>query len=383
MPAGKHRQLRIARAENDVFFDEEGRRYIDLFSAHGATWLGHANRDVASAVAEQLGKVWITGGLPTAQAEEAGALVDSFFPPSHGLAALYSTGMEAAEFALRMARAVTGKADVVGFDRNMHGKSLATACLGWPNRDDVRLPSCHRLPFVPERSEQQVLAQLAETLAVYPVAAVFVEPVQGSGGGHSASAGFYREVRRLCTSRGALLVFDEILTGFYRTGTAFFFSPLGFVPDLVLIGKALGSGFPVSGVIADRKYPVRPAMLPGSTYAGNPLAASAVLATLKVLRALDLPAKVAVIERIVQDSLGPVEESGVELRGKGALWVLEFPPGPDVESAVVSIYQRGVCVGYTGRQLRILPAATIETGNLEEACTVVREELLRACDEQR
>ena len=93
-------RLRIARGENDLLFDENGRSYIDLFSAHGTAWLGHRNPGVMAALAGQLDRVWVSGGLETAALAEARAEVDSFFPPSHGLAALYSTGMEAAEFAL-------------------------------------------------------------------------------------------------------------------------------------------------------------------------------------------------------------------------------------------------------------------------------------------
>lgn len=371
------RPLRIARAENDLLFDEEGHRYIDLFSAHGTTWLGHADREIADAVARQLGRVWITGGIETGVAAGARAAVQGFFPESHGLAALGSTGMEAAEFAIRIARAATGKNGAVGFARAMHGKSMATAYLGWDNRDGLHLADFVRLPFVPDLPEDAILAGLAEALASRPISAVFVEPIQGCGGGHRASDRFYREVARLCAGRGALLVFDEILTGFHRTGPPFCFSTLGFVPDIVLIGKALGNGFPVAGVVVDRRYPITGPMLPGSTFAGNPLASAAVVATLAKLRTLDLPALVAAIERTVVAELGPVQEAGVKLRGRGALWVLELPPGWDVEPIVFAIYRRGVAVGYAGRHLRLLPAATIDPGRLAEACAIVREELSR------
>jgi acetylornithine/succinyldiaminopimelate/putrescine aminotransferase len=369
--------LRISRAENDRLFDEEGRSYIDLFSAHGAAWLGHANPDIAGAIASQLGRVWVTGGLETDVAAQARALVEGFFPPSHRLAALYSTGMEAAEFALRVARTATGRNGVVGFARAMHGKSMATAYLGWDNDDDLRLPDFVRLPFVPDRSEAQILGELADVLASRPISAVFVEPIQGCGGGYQASPHFYREVARLCADHEALLVFDEILTGFYRTGSPFVFSDLGLVPDLILVGKAMGGGFPASGVVADERYPITKAMLPGSTYAGNPLASAAVVATLTKLRGLDILGRVAAIERAIVEGLSPLERVGVALRGKGALWILELPAGWDVEAVVFEIYRRGVAVGYAGRHLRILPAATIDPGRLAWACAIIREELSR------
>src|SRR2546426_8321048 len=108
--------LRIARAENDILFAEDGQRYIDLFSAHGATWLGHGNREVAAQIGEQLQRVWITGGLDTAVSADAKAIVDGFFPASHPLAAVYSTGMEAAGFSLPVARGGTKKNGVGGVE---------------------------------------------------------------------------------------------------------------------------------------------------------------------------------------------------------------------------------------------------------------------------
>lgn len=369
---------RIASARNDVLVAEDGREYVDLFSAHGAAWLGHANPEIAAAVAAQLERVWLTGGLETSVFAGAKAAVESFFPDSHALAALYSTGMEAAEFAIRVARVVTGRNGVVGFEGSMHGKSLATAYLGWDNRDGLHVPLLHRLPFIPRVPEDQVLRRLEETLTREPVSAVFVEPVQGSAGGHVASPRFCREVFTLCRARGALLVFDEILTGFYRLGSPFAFSTMGFVPDVVLIGKAMGSGFPVSGVVVDRAHPIRKEMLPGSTYAGNALAASAVLATLRRMRTMDLPAMVAAIERTIAGTLGRVRDAGMPLRGKGALWVVELPPDLDAVEVALGIARAGVRVGLAGRHLRILPAATIEPDHLASACSVVAEELLRA-----
>jgi acetylornithine/succinyldiaminopimelate/putrescine aminotransferase len=319
-PAGL--RLVVARARNDLLFDDAGRAYIDMFTAHGTTWMGHGNVAVKEALAEQLEKVWITGALETAVRSEAEALAASFFPASHTVAGLYSTGMEAAEFALRLARVATGRAWALGFERGMHGKSTATSFLCWDNRDGLDLPQFQRLPFVPTYPEGQILDRLEHALGRREVSAVFVEPLQGSGGGHRASDDFYRALHQCCRAHGTLLVFDEILTGFYRTGRPFVFSGLGFVPDVVLIGKAMGNGFPVSGVVVDRGIPIRAAMLPGSTYAGNALAAAAVLASLRQIRAGDLSREVARIEEAIVRVLGPVRDAGIALRGQGAIWIL-------------------------------------------------------------
>ena len=371
-------QLRIVGAENDTLFAADGRRYIDLFSAHGTAWLGHGNKDIAAAIAEQLQRVWITGGLETPVGLEARSMVEEFFPPSHGLAGLYSTGMEAAEFAIRLARVVTAKNGVVGFENGMHGKSLATSYLGWDNKDNVHLPCFHRLPFVPRCTEEEILRRLEEVLTRHSVSAVFIEPLQGSGGGHMASKRFYEHAFSLCLAHGVLLVLDEILTGFFRTGPPFFYSEMGFIPDVILIGKSLGNGFPVSGVVVNRKYPILKGMLPGSTYAGNPLASAAVLATLRQIRSMNLSEKVALIEKTITDRLGPLAEIDIPVRGRGGLWIVEVPASLNVEEIVGNIYSAGVCVGHTGHQIRILPAATIEMANLERACAVIAQELVRA-----
>src|SRR6266581_54933 len=368
---------RITKAENDILFAENGRSYIDFFSAHGTTWLGHCNKGIAARIAEQLANVWITGGLETAVHIEAKAIVESFFPSSHELVALYSTAMEAAEFALRIARVAKKANGVVGFEQSMHGKSLATAHLGWDNKDRLCIPDFYRLPFVQSCPEGEILKRLKGVLAKDPVSAVFVEPLQGIGGGYRASDQFYQEVSRLCLENDVLLVFDEILTGFYRSGPAFFFSELGFVPDIILIGKAMGNGFPVSEVVVNKKYPIQKEMLPGSTYSGNALASAATLATLQQMKSMDLPQRVSRIEKTIVDSFGPLEELGIACRGKGAMWIAELAPGMNIEEIVGNIVRRGVLVSYSRHQIRILPAVTIEPSNLEKACSVIKDELLR------
>jgi acetylornithine/succinyldiaminopimelate/putrescine aminotransferase len=368
-------QIRIVRAENDLLFDEQDRELVDLFSGNGTVWLGHRNRRINARVAHQLDQVWITGGLETTVRCEAVAAIERFIPPSHKVAALYSTGMEASEFAIRMARVITGKPGVVGFEKSMHGKSLATAFLGWDNRDNVMLPQFHRLPYLPTLAEPDILERLETTLRLHPISLVFIEPLQGTGGGYSASDDFYRSVFRLCEQHGALLAFDEILTGFYRTGTPFYFSRLGFTPHVLLLGKGIGNGFPVSGVAVDRRYSVLPQMLPGSTYAGNPLAAAAVVATLGELDQASPLEKVRVIERTIADAILPLGKLGLPARGRGAMWIIELPPGSDAQRVALKLYARGIFASYAGRILRLLPALTIGPERLSAACSIVQQVL--------
>jgi acetylornithine/succinyldiaminopimelate/putrescine aminotransferase len=371
-------RITIAKADNDLLVDESGKRYIDMFTANGTTWLGHGNRRVAAAIARQLNEVWITGALPTHVRREATETLERLFPATHRVAGLYSTGMEAAEFALRAARAITGRGGALGFEHGMHGKSLATSSLGWEDDGRPTIPGYARLPFLPRASEGEILGEVASHLMRRSVSAVFVEPVQLTGGGYTASGDFYRELARLCRATGTLLVFDELLTGLYRTGEAFFFHGVGVTPDCVLVGKSLGNGFPVSAVVLGKEHPLSQKMLPGSTYAGNALAAAAVLATLRVMQTMDLPQAVDEIARVIGTAFAGLRGPHLKLRGKGALWVLEVSADIDLPAVIENVYRRGVCVGYADRYLRLLPAATIETDHLATACSVIAEELAAA-----
>jgi acetylornithine/succinyldiaminopimelate/putrescine aminotransferase len=286
--------------------------------------------------------------------------------------------MEAAEFGYRLARVATGRSGAVGFARSMHGKSLAMSSLGWCNPGAAEIHGWVRLPFTAEAREDEILEQLESALQGASVAAVFVEPWQATGGGHTASTEFFEALGRLCRTHGSLLVFDELLTGFYRTGAPFYFSRLSYTPDIVLLGKGLGSGFPVSAVVLNREIPIVPATLPGSTYANNSLAAAAVAATLDTLAELDLRSLVARIEHTIRSTLAPLTERGYSVRGIGAMWVIEAPVATSLTTAVAAIYNRGVAVGYAANCLRLLPSVLVDPDRLAGGCRVVVDELSSA-----
>ncbi len=368
-------QLVVDHAVNDLVFDPSGKPYIDLFTGCGTTFLGHAHPQIVATVQKQIERVWVTGRLPTDMYERATTLIESYFPASHQMICMYSTGMESAEFSLRVARVQTGRRRFIGFDRCMHGKSMATAFLGWQN-EKVDLPDFIRLPFLPDVSEHQLLELLAQHLAGEQVAAVVIEPFQGSGGGHIASAEFHQQLASLCAKHGTLLVVDEIFTGFHRTGPAFVFKSLGIDPDIVLFGKAIGNGFPVSAAVATKGITVTNQMLPGSTYAGNPLAAAAIVGTLEQMAKLDMANKVAEIERTICAALAPLQNR-VTVRGRGALWVLEVAPAVNMVNIVNQIFRGGVLVSPTSRFIRLLPAATISLDRLSEACKIVCDACLQ------
>jgi acetylornithine/succinyldiaminopimelate/putrescine aminotransferase len=196
----------------------------------------------------------------------------------------------------------------------------------------------------------------------------------GTGGGYVASADFCEQLIALCHANGTLVVMDEILTGFYRTGPLWTFIGLSELPDIVLLGKAMANAFPASAVVARRDIRCTPAMLPGSTYAGNPLTATAISTTLHALSLMDMPTLVRAISNTVQGCLSDIP--GMVLRGRGALWMIETSSALQARQLAEALYACGVFISYTGKYLRLLPSATIQPENLTRACQLLRYLLL-------
>jgi acetylornithine/succinyldiaminopimelate/putrescine aminotransferase len=352
----------------------DGRALLDLATGFGAAFLGHAQPDITAKLREQAGRLLSCGRQPTEGQPRVEALLSALLPPGLRPAGLYSTGMEVAEFALRVAATHTQRGEFAAFAQSMHGKSAMTAALCWPNAP-VQPGNTHVLPFVSQAPEPQILAELERLLATRRIAALLVEPIQGSNAAHEASAGFYRRAIDLCHEHGTLCVFDEILTGLHRTGARFYFELLQRTPDVVLFAKSLGNGFPVSSIAVADRIRIVPACLPGSTFSGNPLALSAVEATLTVMSAIPMAQLVANIERIVQSTLEPLRREGVTVRGRGAFWCLEFDQRERMQRVHAAIAEAGILATGADRFIRLLPAATIEPRTLEDACG----KIARAC----
>ena len=357
----------LVRGSGSFVTAVDGETLLDLAMGFGSVFLGHAHPLVTASVQEQAARLWNCSRLGVPGQARVDALLSSLLPPGLQPTGLYSTGMEAAEFAMRIAATHTGRDGFAGFAQSMHGKSAMTAALCWPNAP-LRPVTQHLLPFVAQASESEILAALVRLLRTESIAALFVEPIQGSNAAHQASDEFYRQAIAVCRAHGTLCVFDEILTGLYRTGTPFFVDRLNETPDMLLFAKCMGNGFPVSSLAVAGHVQIRPGALPGSTFSGNPLATAAVEGTLTAMGQLDMSKQVRSIEETVRSTLGSLQDVGTTLRGSGALWCLELGERTRPEPVFASIREAGLLVTTAGRSIRLLPAATIETKVLREAC---------------
>ena len=370
-------KLRIAKGRNEILISSDGREYIDFVTGFGAVLLGHSNESILDRVHRQLDDIGLTGRLQVPVIEEAANLVTSGLKQPSRLLQFYSSGNEAVEFAIRVATVATRRNALIGFERSMHGKSIAASALCWQN-DFVELNHVHTLPFVDSCSEPEILDRLNRKLRSGKVAAVFLELIQGSNGAYQASAEFYRAVGDACREYGSLCVVDEVLTGSYRSGALSLSQEIGLTPDLLILGKAMGNGFPVSAVVCKSGVEVTGAMLPGSTFSENPLAASAVAATLTEMNRLDMGGMIGKVERAITSELAPLKEHGVALRGRGAFWVLELPDARSASQVQARALSENLVLSANGPFVRLLPPATISSVNLQKAIHTVKSACLES-----
>ena len=358
----------IVSARDEWLRDASGRDYIDLCMGYGSVWLGHAHDAVLRALKSQLDGYCAPGFLPTGALEEAETALAPFIPSTHFLGGIYSTGMEAMETALRAARVQTGRRAILGFAGSTHGRSFLTAAIGGSQTEDGA-GLVHQLPSFGVAGLDEVEPALRDLVERGALAAIVVEPVQMTGGGYEITERYARRVIEIARAGNVPVIFDETLTGLHRCGPCYYADHVGEMPDMLVIGKGLGNGFPCAAVLPRKNFAWdRQRVRPGSTFWNHPLACAAVEASAKEIARADPQARVARIETIVRDTF-----AGMELRGRGALWCLGVPR-PDLQSELVGrILHAGVVVSYYERHLRLLPHLLIDPDTLQRACHAIRQ----------
>jgi 4-aminobutyrate aminotransferase-like enzyme len=336
-------KLCMDRGEGAVLWDIDGNRYVDLLAGVGVASLGYAHPRYVTEMTRQLERVHV-GSFTSEHRAALVKLIARLAPGDLNRTQLYSSGAEAVEAAVRLAKAATGRHEIVGFWGGFHGKTggvlpllsgsfkhglgpLAPGNYSSPYGSCARCAFAKTFPSCRWHCVDFLRAKLAAETA-NDIAAIIVEPIQGTAGNIVPPAGYLVELRALATEMGALLICDEMITGFGRTGKMFAVEHDAIVPDVLLVGKGFGGGFPVSGIVI--REPIafsKPWANPSgssSSYGGNPLAAAAAHVT---------------IQTIVEDGL--VEHS----RRLGAL-MLEEMRSWETEIPIVSdVRGRGLMLG--------------------------------------
>jgi len=391
----------VERAGGGVVVDVDGNSLIDLGSGIAVVSVGNAAPKVVTAVQEQVAAFTHTCFMVTpyegyvAVCEELARVT----PGDHAKkSALFNSGAEAVENAVKIARHATGRQAVVVFDHGYHGRTNLTMALTAKN-----MPYKHGFgPFAPEvyrvpmsypfrdglsgaEAASRALALVESQVGAANVAAVLIEPIQGEGGFVVPARGFLPAVAEWCRQAGAVFVADEIQTGFCRTGDWFACDAEGVVPDLITTAKGIAGGLPLAAVTgrAGMMDAVHTGGL-GGTYGGNPVACAAALASIETMRELDLAGAARAIEATMVPRLRALQErSGVigDVRGRGAMIAVEIvrpgttEPDADLTGRIArACHAQGVVVltaGTFGNVLRFLPPLVIGQELLTEALDVL------------
>jgi 4-aminobutyrate aminotransferase-like enzyme len=396
------------RGQGALLEDVDGNQYIDLVAGICVAALGYGHKRQAQAIAAQVEKLAV-GSFTTAPRVSLLKRITQLTPKGAGLSRtqLYSGGAEAVESALRLSRAHTKKWEVVSFWGGFHGKTQGVLGLMGsdfkhglgpqaPGLHLVPYADCYRCPFKLEPQScglacVDFMRQALKVQTTNSIAAVIAEPIQGTNGNVIPPDDFLPAVKSVAKEFGALYISDEMITGFGRSGTMFGCEHSGVQPDIMTIGKALGGGYPVTGVVSTdsimRAEPWSKPSFSSSSYGGNPLAAAAADATLGAIVDEDLAGNAKRVGAEMLRALQPLVEKYPfvgEVRGRGLMIGLELVKDqktreplskPACEAIFLAAMRRGLLtMAYTPR-VRINPPLVITTEQALEAVAILDEAL--------
>ncbi len=397
-------QFYAARAANAEIWDVEDRRYIDFASGIAVLNTGHRHPRLVAAIEAQLARFTHTAYqiVPYESYIELAERINAMTPGTHAKkTALFSTGAEAVENAVKIARAATGRSAIIAFSGAFHGRTMmgmaltgkvAPYKLGFgPLPTEV-----YHAPFPIALHDVSTADSLAALQSLFKsdvdpkrVAAIILEPVQGEGGFYPAPPDFMRALRQLCDQHGILLIADEIQTGFARTGKLFAMEHYDVLPDLMTMAKSLAGGLPLSAVCGRAEIMDAPA--PGGlggTYAGNPLAVASALAVLDVIKDEKLVERAATLGNQLQERLKGLRSAVphlAEIRGLGAMVAVEFmrPGTKDADADFTKKVQaraleKGLLLltcGVYNNVIRFLFPLTITDAVMDEALAILESAL--------
>jgi acetylornithine/succinyldiaminopimelate/putrescine aminotransferase len=366
--------LEVERAEGIFLYGPNGERYIDLISGIGVSSIGHRHPAVITAIKDQLDKylhLMVYGELVQSPQVQLAHRLQQTLPAALDTVYLVNSGSEAVEGALKMAKRFTGRSELVAFHNAYHGSTQgALSVTGSENLKRAYrplLPDVRHIRFDNPEELEQITPRTA---------AVIIEPIQAEAGVRIPSKYFMQQLQKRCNETGALLIVDEIQTGFGRTGSFWGFEQFEIEPDVVLTAKGLGGGMPIGAFIsrADvmRVFRSEPLLGHITTFGGHPVSCAAALATMEVIEKEDLlahvNAKAALFRQLLQ------HPSIIDFRQHGLLMAVEFADFEMLKPIIDRAIELGVLTDwflFCDNSMRIAPPLTITEAEIQEACGLV------------
>ncbi|MCB0715579.1 MAG: aspartate aminotransferase family protein [Chitinophagaceae bacterium] len=371
--------LEINRADGCCLYDKDGKEYIDLVGGISVANTGHRHPKIIAAIQQQLEAylhIMVYGEFIESPQVQYAKLLTEHLPENLNSVYFTNSGAEAVEGAMKLAKRVTNRSQIIAFNQSYHGSTQgALSIIGdeyWRNAFRPLLPdilhadynSFDALNFITEKT-----------------ACVIAETVQAEAGINAPSKEWMQALQKKCKDTGALLILDEIQTGFGRTGKLWGFEHFDIFPDVILLGKALGGGMPLGAFIADKKlmdaFTDHPVLGHITTFGGHPVSCAAGKAAMKVLTEEKLIEKVSQKENLFTSLLVHPKIKAVRLFG---LWMaVEFDSFETNKKIIDTCIQNGVLTDwflFAANCLRISPPLTIAEKEIEKACSII----LAACN---
>ena len=364
--------LVIVRGQGALLFDVDGVEYLDCSSGHGVANLGHANPKVAEAIYKQASTLITL--FETFPNDKRAELMKKLTSLIEGLDRVFlcNSGTESVEAAFKFARISTGRKNIVAAMRAFHGRTYGSLSATYNKKYREGFE-----PLVPGFSHVAYNnIEVLEKAVTDETAAVILEVVQGEGGVYPASVAYIQAARRICDEHGALLIVDEIQTGFGRTGMMFAIQHFDVIPDMLTCAKSLAGGVPMGAVLIGHGVKNLTPGVHGSTFGGNPLACAAALAALSVIEEENLARQALVKGAYLRDQLRRIDSPNIrEVRGMGLMTGIELKLR--VAPYIKELQERRIIALNAGMTvIRLLPPLVITYQQLDQLVRVLKEVLM-------
>jgi acetylornithine/N-succinyldiaminopimelate aminotransferase len=366
--------MEVSHALGSYIYDTNGKKYLDFVAGVSACTLGHQHPSIKKAIVEQLDKyahVMVYGEYAQDPAVKLCKLLAQNMPRTLNKTYLVNSGTEAIEGALKLARRVTGRSQLISCHNAYHGNTMGSmSIMGFEERKQIFRPLIPDIDFITFNNEADIQKITTKT------AGIVLETIQGGAGFICPENNFLKKIRQRCDQVGAIMILDEIQPGFGRTGKLFGFQNYDVVPDIVVMGKGMGGGMPVGAFTASENHmnllSNNPKLGHITTFGGHPVIAAACLATLQELIETNIMQKVLEKEQLFRKLL--VHSILEEVRGKGLMLAI-MTKSPEIANQVIlKCQEKGLILFwllFEGRAIRITPPLTISDQEIIEGCGII------------
>lgn len=371
-------ELEIVSADGNYQYDSKGKKYLDLISGIAVSNLGHNHPAIKKAITTQLDAhlhLMVYGEFIQSPQVKLATALSEILPQNLSSVFFTNSGSEAVEGALKLAKRFTGRTEMISCKNAYHGSTHgALSIIGseeWKNSFRPLLPDVKQIAF----NHWEDLNFITEKTAC-----VIIEPVQGEAGVRIGNVYYLEALLKKCNETGTLLIFDEIQSGFGRTGQFFAFEHFNVIPDILLLGKALGGGMPLGAFISSKEImhslQSNPVLGHITTFGGHPLSCAASLAALEVLKTENWISEVEEKEVLFKKLL--VHPEIIEVRGIGLMIAVELRDFEYVQKVIKKCIEGGLITDwflFSDNSLRIAPPLTISKEEIEFACKIILQSL--------